>query len=232
METCLPRVSDGEGLTGTDRAEMAERIRNIDWSTTPLGLAEAWPQSLKTALEIVLSSRYAMFVWWGKELINLYNDAYRPFLGKKHPQALGRPAQEAWAEIWDHIGPRTDAVLARAESTFDEAMLLILDRFGYLEETYFTFSYSPVRNDQGEIGGLFCVVTEETQRIIDERRLRLRRPAPVVHNMRNPLRSVEQLPATWMREQPADAPARGGRRFLLSSSRCQAGREPDEILRP
>ena len=206
METYLPRASDGEGLTGTDCSGMAERIRSIDWSTTSLGRVEAWPQSLKTALEIVLSSRYAMFVWWGKELINLYNDAYRPFLGKKHPQALGRPAQEAWAEIWDHIGPRTDAVLARAESTFDEAMLLILDRFGYLEETYFTFSYSPVRNDQGEIGGLFCVVTEETQRIIDERRLRLLREVAASFSKAHTPEQVCAVAAECICRNPRDLP--------------------------
>jgi diguanylate cyclase (GGDEF)-like protein/PAS domain S-box-containing protein len=206
METCLPRVSDNEGLAGRDRGEMAERIRNIDWSASPLGPVEAWPQSLKTALEIVLSSRYAMFVWWGKELINLYNDAYRPFLGKKHPQALGRPAQQVWAEIWDLIGPRTDAVFARAESTFDEAMLLILDRFGYLEETYFTFSYSPVRNDQGEIGGLFCVVTEETRRIIDERRLRLLREVAASFSKAHTPEQVCAVAAECICRNPRDLP--------------------------
>jgi diguanylate cyclase (GGDEF)-like protein/PAS domain S-box-containing protein len=206
MEACLTHASKGEGLTTTDCGEMAERIRRIDWSTTPLGPVEAWPQSLKTALEIVLSSRYAMFVWWGKELINLYNDAYRPFLGKKHPQALGRPAQEVWAEIWDLVGPRADAVFARAESTFDEAMLLILDRFGHLEETYFTFSYSPVRNDQGEISGLFCAVTEETQRIIDERRLRLLREVAASFSKAHTPEQVCAVAAECICRNPRDLP--------------------------
>jgi PAS domain S-box-containing protein len=123
----------------------------------------------------MMSSRYAMFVWWGRHLSNLYNDAYRPFLGKKHPNALGRSAREVWAEIWDLIGPRTEAVLERGESTFDEALLLVMDRFGYQEETYFTFSYSPLRNDRGEVGGIFAAVTDETSRVIGERRLRLLR---------------------------------------------------------
>jgi PAS fold len=111
----------------------------------------------------------------GQELTNLYNDAYRPFLGKKHPEALGQSARTIWAEIWSLIGPRTEAVLDRAESTFDEALLLIMERFGYPEETYFTFSYSPIRNDEGHVGGIFCAVTDETQRVIGERRLQLLR---------------------------------------------------------
>src|SRR5512146_2813098 len=126
--------------------EMGALMRGMDWSKTPIGPVTQWPQSLKTAVRIILTSRYAMFVWWGRELINLYNDAYRPFLGKKHPDALGQSARDVWGESWELIGPRTDAVLQRGESTFDEALLLIMERFGYREETYFTFSYSPIRD--------------------------------------------------------------------------------------
>jgi PAS domain S-box-containing protein len=169
----VPHHPKPDFLTG--RGELGELMRTLDWSTTPLGPPERWPQSLRTAVDIVLSSRYAMFVWWGRELINLYNDAYRPFLGQKHPHSLGQSAREVWAEIWDTIGPRTDAVLKEAESTFDEALLLLMDRFGYPEETYFTFSYSPIRGDGGEVGGLFCAVTEETRRVIGERRMKLLR---------------------------------------------------------
>jgi signal transduction histidine kinase len=165
--------AESQFLTGG--GEMGEIIRRFDWAATPLGPLTAWPQSLRTAVDLMLSSRYAMFVWWGHELINLYNDAYRPFLGGKHPHALGQSARQVWAEIWDLIGPRTEAVLERKESTFDQALLLLMERFGYPEETYFTFSYSPIRDDRGEVGGLFCAVTEETQRVIGERRLRLLR---------------------------------------------------------
>jgi signal transduction histidine kinase len=154
---------------------MAALIRTHDWPASSLGPIKRWPQSLRTAVDIMLNSRYAMFVWWGPELINLYNDAYRPFLGGKHPRSLGRSAREVWSEIWQLIGPRADAVLNRAESTFDEALLLIMERFGYPEETYFTFSYSPIRSDSGEVGGLFCAVTDDTRRVIGERRLRLLR---------------------------------------------------------
>jgi signal transduction histidine kinase/CheY-like chemotaxis protein len=154
---------------------MGELMRTHDWGATPLGPPETWPHSLKVAVRIMLTSRYAMFVWWGRELTNLYNDAYRPFLGVKHPAALARSARLVWQEIWDEIGPRTEAVLDAGQSTFDEALLLLMERHGYLEETYFTFSYSPLPHDSGGVGGIFCAVTEETERVISQRRLLLLR---------------------------------------------------------
>jgi PAS domain S-box-containing protein len=163
------------GLVFEGGGEMGALMRAFDWSQTAVGPVDAWPQSLRTAVRIILTSRYAMFVWWGRELVNLYNDPYRAFLGSKHPAALGKSARDVWAEIWDSIGPRTDAVLLRGESTFDEAFLLLMERHGYLEETYFTFAYSPLPDDHGHTAGLFCAVTEETLRVIGERRLRLLR---------------------------------------------------------
>ena len=165
----------GKGSVLEGGGEMGALMRAFDWPQTAVGPVDAWPQSLRTAVRIILTSRYAMFVWWGRELVNLYNDPYRAFLGSKHPAALGKSARDVWAEIWDSIGPRTDAVLLRGESTFDEAFLLLMERHGYLEETYFTFAYSPLPDDLGQIGGLFCAVTEETLRVIGGRRLRLLR---------------------------------------------------------
>ncbi|MGB8731783.1 MAG: ATP-binding protein, partial [Candidatus Sulfotelmatobacter sp.] len=118
-------------------------------------------------------SRFAMWMSWGPELTFLYNDDYaRMTLGKKHPWALGRPSQEVWTEIWDDIGPRIHRVLDSGEATWDEALLLFLERSGYREETYHTFSYSPLSGDDGRVAGHLCVVTEETDRIIGERRLK------------------------------------------------------------
>ncbi|HKD86604.1 MAG TPA: GAF domain-containing protein [Terriglobales bacterium] len=171
---------------------MGVLMRAFDWSQTPIGPVPNWPQSLRTAVRIILTSRYAMFIWWGRELVNLYNDPYREFLGIKHPAALGKSAREVWAEIWDQIGPRTDAVLLRGESTFDQALLLLMGRHGYLEETYFTFSYSPLPDDAGGIGGLFCAVTEETDQVIGERRLRLlRKIAAATAECRTPVQVCE-----------------------------------------
>src|SRR5689334_11521846 len=167
--------SGGVDSVFSGSSEMAVLMRTLDWSQTAVGPVSRWPQSLKTAVRIVLASRFAMFVWWGREFVNLYNDSYRTLLGAKHPAALGKPAREVWAEIWDQIGPRADVVLLRGESTYDEALLLLPERHGYPEETYFTFSYSPLPDDEGNVGGLLCAVTEETQRVIGERRLRLLR---------------------------------------------------------
>ena len=152
--------------------ELGQLIRQVDWSKTGLGPAESWPQSLRTVVRILLTSRYAMWMGWGPDLTFLYNDTYAEMtLGKKHPWALGRPAREVWSEIWGDIGPRIQRVLDGGRATWDEALLLFLERSGYREETYHTFSYSPLSGDDGSIMGMFCVVTEETERVIGERRL-------------------------------------------------------------
>lgn len=150
--------------------EMAERLRNFDWSQHPLGPPENWPQSLKVVIQIMLTSRYAMWLGWGKELYFFCNDAYLPTLGIKR-DFLGTPANKVWAEIWEHTGPRAESVVKTGKATWDEGLLLFLERSGFAEETYHTFSYSPVPTDSGEIGGMLCVVTEETTRVIGERRL-------------------------------------------------------------
>jgi PAS domain S-box-containing protein len=144
---------------------MGRAIAEFDWSGTALGPISAWPQSLVTAVHICLNSRYPMFVWWGPARINLYNDAYRSVLGQRHPAALGRPAEDVWSDIWPIIGPQADAVLLRGESTWNDCVKLVMERNGYSEDTYFTWSYSPILDEQAQIGGLFCVCTEETQRV-------------------------------------------------------------------
>ena len=154
---------------------MGARIRAFGWDRSPLGPAALWPRSLKTAVRIMLTSRQPMFVWWGEELINLYNDPYRSIVGGKHPASLGQPAREVWHEIWGQIAPRAESALRKNEGTYDEALLLIMERHGYPEETYYTFSYSPIPDDDGGTGGIFCANTDETQRILGERRLTLLR---------------------------------------------------------
>jgi len=154
---------------------MAALIRSTDWPSTAIGPEDQWPRSLRTVVQIMLTSRYAMWMGWGPELTFFYNDAYRPTLGVKHPWALGRPARQVWAEIWPDIGPRAEAVLRTGVATWDEGLLLFLERSGFTEETYHTFSYSPLPGDEGGIGGMFCVVTEDTKRVIGERQLGLLR---------------------------------------------------------
>jgi signal transduction histidine kinase/DNA-binding response OmpR family regulator len=155
---------------------MARLMRAKDWSQTSLGQPEHWPQSLRTIVRVLLTSRFAMWMGWGPELTFFYNDAYAAMtLGAKHPWALGRPSREVWAEIWPEIGPRIDRVLQTGEATWDEDLLLFLQRSGYSEETYHTFSYSPVTDDGGAVSGHLCVVTEETDRVIGDRRMALLR---------------------------------------------------------
>jgi signal transduction histidine kinase/DNA-binding response OmpR family regulator len=159
----------------TGGGDMGERMRALDWSSTLLGSAADWPQNLKTCVRIVLTSRQPMFVWWGDALVNLYNDAYKLIVGGKHPTALGQPAHVVWREIWDQVGPRAEQTMRGNEGTYDEALLLIMERNGYPEETYYTFSYSPVPNDRGGTGGIICANTDDTRRIIGERQLALLR---------------------------------------------------------
>jgi signal transduction histidine kinase len=153
-------------------SEVARLCRTVDWSATPLGDPARWPLSLRTTVRIMLGSRFAMWMAWGPDVTMLYNDAYaRMSLGAKHPWALGRPAREVWAEIWPDIGPRIEAVMSTGIATWDEALQLFLLRSGYPEETYHTFSYSPLAGDDGAVTGMLCVVSEETDRVIADRRL-------------------------------------------------------------
>ena len=152
---------------------MERDLLEVDWDSTPLGPMETWPQSLCTSVRIALSSRFPMWLAWGPQLTFFCNDAYRrDTLGIKYPWALGRPAGEVWAEIWADIHPRIERVIEDGTSTWDEALMLFLERSGYVEETYHTFSYSPLTDDDGTVAGMLCVVSEETERVIGERRMR------------------------------------------------------------
>src|SRR5580704_4320050 len=155
--------------------EMGARMRALDWDRTPLGPASSWPQSLKTIVRVMLDSRYAMWMLWGPELTFFCNDAYLPTVGIKGTWVLGSRSDKVWEEIWPDIGPRIAQVLKRGQATWDEGLLLFLERSGFPEETYHTFSYSPVYNDDSQIAGMLCVVTEVTDRVIGERRLRVLR---------------------------------------------------------
>ncbi|MEG4628891.1 PAS domain S-box protein [Microcoleus sp. AR_TQ3_B6] len=152
--------------------EMGALIRSHDWSHSALGAVEKWSESLKTAIGLVLGSPYPMFIWWGNEMINLYNDAYIPILGQRHPQALGESAFKVWADVWEVVGPQAEAVLKEGKSSWNKQALPIVERNGYPEERYFTFSYSPVPASDGRPGGVFGTVTEETERVLNDRRLR------------------------------------------------------------
>ncbi|UVT17486.1 MAG: response regulator [Nitrospira sp.] len=151
--------------------EMGERMRAFDFSTTPLGPVSAWPQSLRSAVSICLNSRFPIVLYWGKEFVSLYNDAYISIWGEKHPWALGKPFEVAWADIWDALGPMLRRVMETGIPSWSDDQLLVMQRHGYVEETYFTFSFGAGRDEQGEVAGIFCAVAETTQRVLHERRL-------------------------------------------------------------
>ena len=171
QERTMAAGSKTPGLEATNH-EMSSLVGTFDWASTPLGPGAAWPDSLKAVVRILLTSRFPMWMAWGPELTFLYNDAYRrTTLGKKHPWALGRPAPEVWHEIWKEIGPLIRRVIDSGEASWDETLLLILERSGYPEETYHTFSYSPLAGPDGRVAGMLCVVIEDTVGVIGERQL-------------------------------------------------------------
>lgn len=165
-----PYTKDFSFLAGG--GEAGALLRSMDWTKTPLGPVGQWPQSLKTAVNLMLNSQQPMWISWGPEATFLYNDAYISVLSlAKHPWAMGRPSAEVWAEIWDICGPLADKVFRLGEATFVDSVRLFMNRGGFLEETYFSFSYSPIRDESGLVAGLFCPNTEVTQKILTTRRL-------------------------------------------------------------
>ncbi|QMW03853.1 PAS domain-containing sensor histidine kinase [Spirosoma foliorum] len=147
--------------------EMGELTRNFDWSTTVLGSPDQWSQSLRTIVSVILTSKFPMFLWWGPELIQFYNDAYRPSLGNagKHPTALGQPGADCWPETWPTIKPLIDQVLAGGEATWSEDQLIPIYRNGRLEDVYWTFSYSPVNDESGRPAGVLVTCSETTEKV-------------------------------------------------------------------
>ncbi|HEX3580866.1 MAG TPA: ATP-binding protein [Thermoanaerobaculia bacterium] len=155
----------------TPMPSLQQLIEGFDWASTPVGPREAWPQSLRTAVGICVASQFPILIWWGPELTMIYNDAYSVMLGDKHPRSLGAAGRQVWGEIWDVIGPLLDTVRYDRRGTWSDDQLLVMNRYGFYEETYFTFSYSPIDDESGGVGGIFTAVTETTQRVIGERRL-------------------------------------------------------------
>ena len=155
--------------------EMGALLRDLDWAAHALGDPAAWPQSLKTAIRIMLTSSQPIWIGWGQELYFFYNDAYQSIIGGKHPRAVAQPAKIVWQEIWDDIGPMLAQAMTGIEGTYVEEQLLIMERNGYPEETYYTFSYSPIPDDDATPGGIICANTDDTERVIGQRQLALLR---------------------------------------------------------
>ena len=164
------RFGAGPFLPGTD--EMRTAIGTFDWAATPVGPIDGWSNSLRNIVNLIVNSRHPMFLWWGPQLVQFYNDAYRRSLGDRHPAAFGAFGREFWSEIWPTIGPQIEGVMERGESTWHEDHLVPIFRNGRMEEVYWTYGYSPVWDDHGSVGGTLVVVQEQTARVLAARRVR------------------------------------------------------------
>jgi signal transduction histidine kinase/DNA-binding response OmpR family regulator len=186
--------------------EMGQRMRDKDWSGSVFGPVEEWPGSLKTSISMMLPSRFAMVIAWGPDFRFFYNDRYRPVLGAtKHPGALGTPAQQIFPEAWPFIGPLFESTRAGESVALDD-VLIPLERYGYLENCYFTLSYSPIRDESGGVGGMLAVVAETTERVQAERRLKtLRDLARRAADDRSPEQALVNAAAS-LSENPIDVP--------------------------
>ncbi len=216
--------------------EMGALMRSLDWSKTLLGPVSSWPQSLRTAVSILLASRFPMLIHWGPDLVQFYNDGFRPILGDlKHPGALGQPAYPWWTEIWDVLTPMFERVLA-GEGTWYENQLILPNRNGYIEETYFTFSHSPIRDESGRVVGIFQAVTETTERVLDERRLRTLHDLGINTATAQVTQEACRIATETLSQNAADIPF--ALLYLLDESRRQAhlagtaGLEPDTPASP
>jgi len=170
----LPPVTEPPAATNStflDWRPTLTMLRETEWTGTSVGPMEHWPEELRSAMRSVLPSRMPMLLWWGADLVQLYNEACIPLLGDKHPVALGRPAAQSWAEAWEEIGPLAAGVLLGQGATYSQDRLLLLDRRGYPEESYWTFSYSPVLDEAGRVRGVLVALQETTSVVVGNRRL-------------------------------------------------------------
>ena len=221
--------------------EAGEAMRSIDWGKTPLGPVDIWSNALRTTVATLLRSRHPMFLWWGPELVQLYNDAYRPSFGAgKHPAAMGQRGTECWQEIWPIIGPQIEGVMSRGAATYHEDQLVPIFRNGRLEEVFWTYGYSPVLDDDGSIGGCLVVCTETTGRALAERRLtslqHLAQRTVVEADMRSiidaTLRVLEQLAIHDVMFAMVYAGWKGGALKRTLGLEQERARLLDEFLRP
>src|SRR5262245_12234552 len=176
----IAAVERHAALRDTDRifvrgTEMGDLMRSIDWSKTPVGPVEKWSASLRMVVEILLRNPFPMLVWWGPELVQFYNDGYRPIAGDKHPRSMGQTGSECWAEIWALIGPMAEGCMTRGGSSTNDDLCVLIHRRGFLEETHFKFAYNAVPDPTvlpTGIGGVLATVAETTEQVYAERQLR------------------------------------------------------------
>jgi hypothetical protein len=210
-------------------------IRERDWAGTAVGVMEAWPQSLRTALSVCLLSKFPMFVFWGPDMVQFYNDMFVPVMGSKHPAGLGQLARDCWRETWDLVGPMLNGVMAGGEASYFDDLPVTLERSGYTEECYFTFCYTPVHDEAGKVGGIFGTVSETTTRVVGERRLQILRELSDIARAVDSAAEVCAHAAEVLAKHPVDVPY--ALIYLLDADGANArlaaatGLSPDDPLR-
>ena len=226
-ESCGDLVSI-DWLAGA--GEMGRLIRSMDWAATPLGPIATWPENLCTTVSLCLASNFPISIAWGPQRTQIYNDGYWPICGAKHPRSMGQDFKECWRSAWPAIGDAFERARA-GETAFVENRRMFLDRHGYLEETFFTFSFSPIRNESGEVCGLFHPVTELTQQTLAERRLEVVRDVADWSSEGKTGALVCELITQALAEHPLDVPfallyrldANGRRAVLAGRAGLAAG---------
>src|SRR5882757_11346980 len=213
--------------TSAVHGEMADRFREFDWGSTPLGPVDRWPESWRNAVNIILDSSFPTALALGSELVYFYNDAFIPLAGpSRHPQGLGTPVPLAWKEIWQQIlAHRFEYVLSTGMPTFEADMLLPLERSGYLEETFVTFSFAALRDAQNKPSGIFCTAIETTGRVIADRQLVCLRALAAQGSLAETPEGACQAAVATLEANPRDLPfallylvERGSRRARLAGT--------------
>lgn len=188
--------------------QMGALMRSIDWARTPLGPVESWSASLRMIVRLLLANRFPLLLWWGPDHCQLYNDAYRPVLGTKHPRSMGQPGRECWPEIWHIIGPLVQTPFTGGPPTWAEDIMLEPNRHGFAEETHFTIAYSPVPDESvpGGIGGVLATVHEITQQVLQERRVAALHDLAAGSSDAKTAEEACQIAAEALAQHPEDVP--------------------------
>ena len=198
----MERDSLGDVLA--EGGELGALTRAFDWSKTPVGSPETWPQSLRVTVRLVLTSRHPMFIWWGPDLIQFYNDAYRETMGpERHPSALGAPGRECWAEIWDIIGPQIEYVMSGKGATWNEDQLVPVTRHGRREDVWWTYSFGPI-DLEGSVGGVLVVCKDVTSEHMAREALNLINEE-LKHRVKNTLAVLSAVAAQTFRDPTSKA---------------------------
>ena len=191
-----------------DGAEMRNAIDDLDWSTTPLGPTREWSLALRTMVRLLLANRFPLLLWWGPEYVCIYNGAYRPILGTKHPWALGRPVREVWQEIWPVLQPLIDTPFHGGPATWNDDLFLEINRHGFVEETHFTVAYSPVPDEvvPGGIGGVLATVHEISDKVVADRRVAVLRDLAARSVDAKTAEEAGEMAAAALAAHPRDIP--------------------------